>query len=127
MGYDLTDRADEDRILFVNAWNWRPTVEIVRRAGLLDAPRLEGLVQQCSATLVLADEARAIARHLREAVLPSLSTDARIRLDGRVTDEPDDGTLYRRPDEFDRNYGATRTWLESFAAFCEASDGFELN
>ena len=124
MGFSLTDLADSERIVFVNFWNWRPTVEIIRAAGLLDTNRLEGLHQQISATRVSTDEARAIARHLRETVLPSLPSDARVLLDGSSTTDPDDGTFYRDPSEADRNYSATRSWLETFAVFCESCSGF---
>jgi hypothetical protein len=127
MGFDITDLGDSNRVVFVNFWNWRPTIEIIRAAGLLDAPRLESLQQQCSATRVSSDEARLIARHLRDTVLPSLPSESRVLLDGTSTTKPDDGTFHRSPDEFDRNYSASRSWLETFAAFCETCSGFEFN
>ena len=127
MGFAITDLSDPEQIIFVNFWNWHPTVEIIRRTGLIDAQRLEGLHQQISATCVTTDEARAIARHLRDIVLPALSPQARVLLDGSSTTEPDDGTLHRDPSELDRNYGASHTWLETFATFCESCSGFEFN
>ena len=127
MGFDITDLADSRRIVFVNFWNWRPTVELIRAAGLLDAPRLEGLQQQCSATHISTNEARAIARHLREAVLPTLAPESRVLLDGTSTAESDDFAFHNDPGESDRNYSATRSWLETFATFCESCSGFELH
>jgi hypothetical protein len=126
MGFNLTDVGNDRRIIFVNFWNWRPTVEVLRQAGLLDEERLAELGMQFSRTRVTKDEARAIAHHLREKVLPSLPQAARILLDGSVTTEPDDGTFYKSPQDFHRNYGAIRSWLEEFASFCETCDGFEL-
>src|SRR3954466_11537677 len=109
MGFDITDLGNTERIVFVNFWNWHPTVELIRTAKLLDAGRLDGLHQQCCATCVSREEARAIARHLRETVLPSVPSDARVLLDGTVTSAPDDGTFYRDPSDADRNYSATRS------------------
>jgi hypothetical protein len=77
MGFDLKDIGNEKRIIFVNFWNWRPTVEVLRRTGLLDAKRLDELHEQFSGTRVTKDEARAIAHHLREKVLPNLPHTAR--------------------------------------------------
>jgi hypothetical protein len=127
MGFDLNDIGNEKRIIFVNFWNWRPTVEVLRRAGLLDAKRLDGLYEQFSGTRVTKDEARAIAHHLREKVLPNLPHTARILLDGSITTAPDDGTFHKSPEDSHKNYGAIRSWLEEFASFCETCDGFELN
>jgi len=127
MGFDLKDIGDEKRIIFVNFWNWRPTVEVLGRAGLFDEKRLAELHEQFSHTLVTKDEARAIAHYLRDKVLPSLPHTGRILLDGSVTTTPDDGTFYKTPEDSHKNYGATHSWLEKFATFCETCEGFELN
>ncbi len=127
MGFDLTDGADNERILLVNFWNWRPTVELVRAANIVDARRLEGLHQGMSATRISRQEARSIARYLRERVLPDLPPESRVLLDGTVTTEPDDGTFYRDNADSHLNYSATRSWLEEFAEFCESCGGFEFN
>ena len=127
MGFDITDLADESRVVFVNFWNWRPTVEILRTANLLDDKRLAGLHQQISATRISRNEARAIAHYLREHVLPNLSHDARVLLAGATTTQPDDGVFHRSAEDFNQNYSATRSWLETFADFCESCGGFEFN
>jgi hypothetical protein len=127
MGFRLTDVGNGDRIIFVNFWNWRPTVEIIRRAGLLDELRLAELEVQTSYTRIAKDEARAIARLLREHVLPSMSQTARILLGGSITTMPDDGVFYKSPEDSHKNYSATRPWLEKLAAFCETCDGFDFD
>jgi len=127
MGFALTDIGNRERITFVNFWNWRPTVEVLRQAELLDEERLVGLHEQFSCTQVTKDEARAIAHYLREKVLPSLPQAGRILFDGSITLAPDDGTFYKSPEDFHKNYGAVRSWLETSASFCETCDGFELN
>lgn len=127
MSFDLTDIANHERTISVNFWNWHPTVEILRDANLIDAVRLEGLHESFSGTRITKEEARAIACHLRQHVLQALPHGARVLLDGSVTTEPDDGKLYRTPEESHKNYSATKSWLESFAEFCEACEGFEFN
>jgi hypothetical protein len=126
MTFHLTDIGNDKRIIFVNFWNWRPTAELLRRAGILDEKRLAELSMQLSRARVTKDEARDIARHLRETVLPNLPQVTRMLFDGSVTTAPDDGTFYKSPEDFHRNYGAIRSWLEEFASFCETCDGFEF-
>ena len=109
-------------------WNWRsPTIELIRCTNALDSERLDGLHEGMSATRVSRDEARAIARHLRQRILPLLAPDSRVMLDGTATTEPDDGTFYRDDANSHLNYSATRSWLEQFADFCESCGGFEFN
>ena len=60
MGFDITDLSDENEDISINYWNWRPTVELIRAAHLLDVERLEGLHQGFSSTRISRDEARAL-------------------------------------------------------------------
>ena len=114
MGFDLIDIGDAGRILVVNFWNWRPTVEILSHAALLDEERLAVLRKHFSATRIAKEEARGIARYLRENILPTLAI-------------PDKEEYQRSPEEFHKNYSSTRAWLEAFAEFCEACEGFEFS
>lgn len=114
MGFDLVDIGNAGRILVVNFWNWRPTVEILSQAALLDEERLTVLKKHFSATSITKDEARSIACHLRKKILPTLAV-------------PDQGEYQRSPEEFHKNYSSTRAWLEAFAEFCEECEGFEFS
>jgi hypothetical protein len=105
--------------------DWHPTVEILRRAELVDFDKRLFLELKLSGVRFSKAEATAIAHHLRSHILPPLSPESRIWLDGSATDEPDTGELYRTPEDMDKNYSASRDWLEQFADFCETCGGFE--
>lgn len=126
MGFIISDLGDSNRTLAVNFWNWRPTVEIIRSAALIDEERLQQLHEQCSFVRVDLTEARAIAKVLRETVLPSISPGSRLLLDGSVTPAPDDFVFHREDHELHENYSATQAWLTEFTEFCEVCSGFNV-
>ena len=123
MGVILTDLTREDRSVDCNWWHWRPTIELLRSSGLIDAERLE-LMGYNGCAEVSETEARAVADFLEERVLSAIHPGERVLLDGTVTDVPDDGTFYREPSEQFKNYGAGEEWLRQFAAFCRECHGF---
>jgi hypothetical protein len=125
MGVILADSVLEERSEYCNWWNWRPTVELIRASGLLDNERLELMGYNAGAE-VTEQEARAISKFLEDRVLSGLNSDERVLLDLAVTGEPDDGTFYRDPEEHHKNYGASREWLQKFAAFCKECHGFTV-
>lgn len=125
MGFVITDLADDNKVLFVNFWNWRPTVELIKRMGVVDSDRAELLHMQCAGTAVSESEARKIAQGLRSDVLTALHGGDRVRLDLSVTSEPDVGVFHRGAD-FDRNYSASLDWLTRFAQFCSECRGFSV-
>ncbi len=114
MGFDLVDIANPDRVLVVNFWNWRPTVEILRQAALLDPERLSVLHDHYGETHISQKEARNIAKYLKSNILPALAN-------------PDCGEFQRSPQEFHKNYSSTRSWLEAFVEFCEKCGGFAFS
>jgi hypothetical protein len=109
--------------LGVNAWNWRPTVELLERAGIIDA-ETAGLLG-CNIDVELSGEqARRIAEFL-DTYLAGLPGDGRVMLDGSTTTEPDTYELHR--DDLSRNYSATADWLRTFRDFCRAAtNGFTV-
>ena len=125
MGFIVIDSADDTKQLFVNFWNWRPTVELIRSFGIVDSERIHLLGTQCVGAAVSEDEARQISRRLQEQVLPSLCAGERVRLDGSVTSEPDDGRMHYGHD-FHENYSATAEWLTKFGEFCSNCRGFKV-
>src|ERR1700739_1061070 len=125
MGFMIFDLEDKSRFKSVNFWNWRPTLALISSFKLLDDERLERMGMSCVGATVTQSEARAIAKALRERVLPGLGDADRVKLDLAVTGTPDDGTLYRG-DETEKNYSATRAWLQEFAEFCETCRGFKI-
>ena len=131
MGFILVDLARVENpapedLLSVNFWNWRPTLELIRSMKLIDAERMETLGMSGVATRVSEVEAREIGTHLTRDVLPALAPDERINLDQSTTGEPDDFKVHQGTNVH-KNYGATRPWLEKFAAFCLSCRGFEVS
>jgi hypothetical protein len=125
MGFIITDLADERKVLFVNFWNWHPTVELIKSMGIVEADRIKMMHLQCVGTTVSENEAGKIAQSLQAGVLTALHEGERVRSDLSVTSEPDDGTMYYGADA-DKNYGATREWLTRFAQFCSECRGFSV-
>ena len=123
MSFILADIVDGSKEIQVNAWNWGPTVELIRSLSVLDAHRSE-TIRYNLATEVSADEAKMIGLFIRDMILTQLGPMERITLDLNVTDEPDDGTFHR--DDLAKNYSATRSWLKRFSVFCLASNGFKV-
>ncbi len=121
MGVDIDDLRDRGRSIHANWWQWRPTVELIRSLGLFDGERLDHLSDGCGEFTEA--EARELAAALERRVLPGLQPGERVLLDGAVTQEPDDGTFHRAPQEQHRNYSAGYDWLVRFVAFCKESGG----
>jgi len=125
MGFSLVPKNAAVGDLFVNFWNWRPTVNLIGSFGLIDNERLELLQHSFCGGEVSTEEAVQIADRIEGDVLAKMPQDGRVLLDLSVTTEPDDGTLYKG-DESAKNYSATAGWLRQFVAFCRASGGFSL-
>lgn len=126
MGVSLIDLGDKTHTLYANWWTWRPTIELMRRLQLLDDQRLEMMVYNATGVEVTAEEAHRIARTVHTDVLPHLTGDDRVYLDGSVTAEPDDGTLYTDARVRWKNYSVHHDWLQTFTHFCLRSQGFEV-
>ncbi|MEV5889819.1 hypothetical protein [Nonomuraea fuscirosea] len=119
-----TLETPDGRSLSVNAWNWRPTLELLEQAGVLDEETLELLGYNILVELSGAD-ARRIAVFL-DGYLPAVPGEGRVLLDGTVTTEPDTFEFHR--DDLGRNYSATAQWLTRFRDFCrDAPDGFSCS
>ncbi|MFI7149536.1 hypothetical protein ACIBO2_31840 [Nonomuraea sp. NPDC050022] len=107
--------------LDVNAWNWRPTLELLEKSGTLDADTTELLHDNIDVELT-GEQAQRIAIFL-ETYLAHIPAGGRVLLDGSNTTEPDSFEFHR--DDLDRNYSATVVWLTCFRDFCRtATDGF---
>lgn len=116
-----TLEAPDGRSLDVNAWNWRPTLELLESAHVLEAETV-GLLG-CNVLVELSGEdARRIAAFLDD-YLADVPAGGRVGLDGSVTTDPDTYELHR--DDLASNYSATAEWLSRFREFCHAAtNGF---
>lgn len=124
MGVILVDLEKEDKKLFANWWNWRPIVELIKSFELLDEEMLDRMSYNGCGGALSAEQAHVVGKKLKEEILPKIRPEERVLLDLNKTAEPDDGTMHY-DDQF-KNYSATRDFIEQFADFCLASQGFNV-
>ncbi|HZM76450.1 MAG TPA: hypothetical protein VFC19_12020 [Candidatus Limnocylindrales bacterium] len=120
MAFSLVPATGEG--IWINAWNWRPTEELVRRTGIVPDETLELL--EYGIGEVTAEQATRLAEFL-DGYLSGLGPQDRVTLDGTVIDEPDTFEFHR--DDPSRNFSATYEWLTKFRDFCRSSNGFTMS
>jgi hypothetical protein len=84
----LVDLPNEQNDRQCNWWNWRPTLELIRRAGCVSDEQLERMGANGCGGKVSAVDALAIARFIESEVIPQLKGDEMIHRDGRVSKRP---------------------------------------
>lgn len=109
--------------MYANAWNWRPMLELIEKVGIIERERLE-LLGANLGQRVEESEACAIAKILKEELLPRMRPGDRMLLDTSITDQPDDGKMHY--DYIALNYSSTYDWLSQFADFCANCKGFTV-
>ena len=127
MAVILVPAAGED--MMINWWNWRPTVAMLVRAGILPAGEREErcLANGCGGCLSASEALRA-AEYI-ESLIADMEPGERVMLDGEITDKPIDYT--KSISEWDQAdtwnaYSALYDLLTAFAEFCRRSGGFEV-
>jgi hypothetical protein len=122
----LFDQKTDTIIFDVNFWHWRAIVEAIRSLGVLPESKVDALQEQFLGELA-EDEARVVSAAIRERLLPPLTANERLLLDGTRTTEPDNGTFYGEPAQQHRNYSTNRSMLEAFAQCCATCGGFRVS
>src|SRR5712692_4888596 len=112
MEFCLVPQRGED--LFINAWNWRPTVELLWAHALISDAQRE-LMNDNAGAEIDRDHALCIAEFLI-TFLESLGPGDRVMYDLTITSQPDTFEIYRYEPE--KNYAATAAWLATFRDFC---------
>lgn len=124
MGVSLFDRQTNEIVFDINFWHYRAIVEAIRSLRVLPEEKVDALHELWQDKGLTAEEARLVATAIRDRLLPTLSDEERLLMDGRRTTEPDDGTFHREPAQQHQNYSTNRRALERFAACCETCNGF---
>ena len=128
MTFILVPKEGDD--IQINAWNWRPTLELLFAAGVINEDEHVRMGAQFLGGKV--DEAKALL--IAEVVMRRLLTmnrGERMLADLSVSNEPKQPVVFS-PDmksgDIDNNelYSATYEWLDTFAKFCQTSKGFEV-
>jgi len=129
MSFILIPKHGED--VKINAWNWRPTLLLLRAANLIDENEYELMGANGCGGCLNAETAGRIAAFL-ERQLKSMHPGQRIRADLTVTDKPKKLIVFTpgmKAEDVDANeaYSATYEWLVMFRDFCKSSGGFRVS
>jgi hypothetical protein len=128
MAFILIPKNGEE--VTINAWNWRPTLELLRNVGLIDDDLYERMGTFGREAIVDADTALRIADFLDER-LRTIRAGDRIRADLTVTDKAKKSLIITpgmQTEQIDvvDVYSATYEWLVQFRDFARASGGFQV-
>jgi hypothetical protein len=128
MTFILVPERGED--VQINAWNWRPTLELLLAAGLISEEQHERMGAQGAGGSVDAEQAGRIAEVIA-AKLSDMKSGERLLADLTITSEPKTKwyiTPETKPGDIAVNdaYSASYEWLSKFAEFCKRSGGFEV-
>ena len=128
MSFILVPKNGEE--IKINAWNWRPSLELLRDAGIIDDDLFERMGTHGRKAEVDAATAARIADFI-EARLRTMKPEQRVLADLTVTDKPKrrliitPGTKIDQIDAVDV-YSASYEWLVTFRDFSKTSGGFEV-
>ena len=128
MSFILVPNEGED--LQVNAWNWRPTLQLLLAAEVITEEDHE--LMGCHGCGAKVDQEK--AARIADVVagkLSSMSPEQRMLADLSVSSEPKKLTVFSpnmNADDIDTNelYSTTFEWLDTFAKFCRSSNGFKV-
>lgn len=126
MSFTLMDMGAESFEFRANVWNWKPTLEIIKSFDILSDGKLRQMEYNATGVKLTKEEVHEIGEKIRDKILPKLEPNKRMFADLSVTDEPDDGTLYKDEDEQWKNYSVSHDWLKDFVDFCLKSKGFQV-
>jgi len=126
MSVTLADIGNRNENFTASRWSWKATLAIIESLDVLDESTITMLKKGYMDIVITKPQADQIARGIRENFIAKLDTGNRIYADLTITDEPDDGTVYRSSEDEWKNYSANKASLELFVDFCESSDGFRI-
>ncbi|MDR3677575.1 MAG: hypothetical protein P4N24_18975 [Acidobacteriota bacterium] len=128
MSFILVPNHGED--IQVNAWTWRPTLELLRAENLVSSENYERLGANGCGGHVDAELARRIAAVI-ERKLAAMQPGQRILADLTVSSSPKKNvtiTPVTKLEEIDAIdfYSTSYEWLVRFQEFCKESGGFKV-
>lgn len=126
MSFTLHDMSSENFEFNANVWNWKAILEVIKDMDILSEGKVRQMGYNAMGVKVDIDDAHFIGSKLQSDILPKLEPKKRMFADGTVTDEPDDGTIYKDDDEQWRNYSVSYEWVKDFSDFCLRSKGFQI-
>jgi hypothetical protein len=129
ISFILIPKIGED--IKINAWNWRPTIALLRHANLVDELQHELMGCNGCGGKVNFETAKKIADFL-DQYLAQMTPGQRVRADLTVTGKPKKLAVFTpdaKVEDIDaiEVYSATYDWLVMFRDFCRTSGGFEVS
>lgn len=118
--------GSENFVFNANVWNWKAALELIKEMDILSENKVRQMGYNAMGVKIDIDDAHLIGETVRNKLLPKLEPSKRIFSDGTITEEPDDGTIYRDDDEQWKNYSVSYDWLKDFSEFCLRSKGFQI-
>ena len=117
--------------VMINAWNWRPTIVLLRDAKLIDEDLYDRMGTHGREAKVDADMAFRFADFI-DLRLRAMKPGERIRADLTTTDTPKKQVIFTPDTQIDQIdavdlYSAKYEWLVQFQDFCKTSGGFEVS
>lgn len=122
----MHDMSSEGFEFNANVWNWKAILEVIKEMDVLSEGKVRQMGYNAMGVRVDLDDAHLIGTKLQNEVLPKLAPNKRMFADGSVTDDPDDGTIYKDEDEQWKNYSVSHDWVKDFSEFCLRSKGFQI-
>ena len=126
MSFTLHDMSSEGFEFNANVWNWKAILEVIKDMDVLSEGKVRQMGYNAMGVKVDLEDAQLIGTKLQNEVLPKLAPNKRMFADGSVTDDPDDGTIYKDEDEQWKNYSVSHDWVKDFSEFCLRSKGFQI-
>ncbi len=126
MSFTLHDMSSEGFEFNANVWNWKAILEVIKEMDVLSEGKVRQMGYNAMGVKVDVEDAHLIGTKLQNEVLPKLAPSKRMFADGTVTDDPDDGTIYKDEDEQWKNYSVSHDWVKDFSEFCLRSKGFQI-
>ena len=128
MTFILVPAEGED--LQVNAWNWRPTLQLLLALDAITEEDHELMGAQALGGRVDSEKAGRIADAIAQE-LKSMNPGERMQASLTVTKEPKELAVFfpsmSAPDiDVNELYSTSYEWLQTFEKFCRLSGGFEV-
>ena len=126
MSFTLHDLGSENFEFNANVWNWKAALEVIKSLDIVSENKVRQMGYNAMGVKVDLEDAHLIGQKFRDEILPKLEPNKRMFADGTVTEEPDDGTIYRDEDDQWKNYSIDREWVADFSDICLNSKGFQI-
>lgn len=121
MSFTLVPKYGETRE--VNVWVWRPTLELIRDAKLIDERIYKNMGMNSGDAEVDAVTAWKIADVISKTV-EKMGPQDRMLLDLSFTDQPQTRRELKTEEDVMAGYSVGRDWLKEFGEFSRDSGGF---